>query len=141
MTFIYHRTIHFQDTDAAGVVYFANILAMCHEAYEDSLAASGIDLRTFFTNSKFAIPIVQANINFRSPLFCGDKISIQLTPQSLNEQSFQIHYQINLDNDRLVAEAETKHICIHPKNRQRQQLVDEIYNWLTLNQDAEKSSF
>lgn len=140
MAFIYHRTIRFQDTDAAGVVYFANLLAICHEAYEASLARSGIDLRTFFTNSQFAIPIVQANINFRSPLFCGDKIAIQLTPKLLNEQSFQIHYQINLDHDQLVAEAETKHICINPKIRQRQQLVDEIYNWLALNQDVEKSN-
>lgn len=138
MAFIYHRTVRFQDTDAAGVVYFANILAMCHEAYEASLAASKIDLKTFFINPNFAIPIVQANINFRSPLFCGDEILIRLNPELLNEQSFKIQYQITLDHHQFVAEAETKHICINPKTRQRQRLADEIYNWLGLNQDAEK---
>ncbi|MFS8118916.1 MAG: acyl-CoA thioesterase, partial [Microcoleus sp.] len=45
MSFSYTRTVRFQDTDAAGVVYFANVLAMCHEAYEASLAASGINLK------------------------------------------------------------------------------------------------
>ena len=45
MSFTYHRTIRFKDTDAAGVVYFANILAICNEAYEESLEASGIDFR------------------------------------------------------------------------------------------------
>lgn len=135
MTFIYHRTIRFQDTDAAGVVYFANMLAMCHEAYEASLATSKIDLKTFFNNPNLAIPIVQANINFRSPLFCGDKTLIQLEPEALNEQSFKIKYEITLENSQSVAQAETKHICINPKTRQRQRLSDEIYTWLAFSLD------
>ena len=48
MPFEYPRTIRFADTDAAGVVYFAQILSICHEAYEASLQASGIELRQFF---------------------------------------------------------------------------------------------
>jgi len=36
MPFTYSRTVHFADTDAAGVVFFANFLAICHEAYEES---------------------------------------------------------------------------------------------------------
>ena len=34
MAFAYYYTVRFQDTDAAGVVYFANVLRICHEAYE-----------------------------------------------------------------------------------------------------------
>ena len=41
MPFTYERTIHFADTDAAGVVFFANYLRLCHEAYEEALAAAG----------------------------------------------------------------------------------------------------
>ena len=77
MSFSYQRIIRFQDTDAAGVVYFANVLAMCHEAYEESLAASGINLKAFFSNSDIAIPIVHASVDFFRPMFCGDKIYIR----------------------------------------------------------------
>lgn len=45
--YIYKRIIRFQDTDAAGVVYFANILAMGHEAYEASLNQVEINLKSF----------------------------------------------------------------------------------------------
>ena len=38
MPFAYLRTIHFPDTDAAGVVFFPNYFAMCHEAYEEALS-------------------------------------------------------------------------------------------------------
>jgi 1,4-dihydroxy-2-naphthoyl-CoA hydrolase len=56
MFFTYNRTVRFQDTDAAGVVYFANVLSMCHEAYEASLAASGINLKSFFNNPTVLFP-------------------------------------------------------------------------------------
>ena len=45
MPFVYRRTIRFADTDAAGVVFFPNYLAICHEAYEESLADDGIELK------------------------------------------------------------------------------------------------
>lgn len=44
MSFAYSRHIHFRDTDAAGVVFFANYLALCHEAYEEALAAAGLEI-------------------------------------------------------------------------------------------------
>jgi 1,4-dihydroxy-2-naphthoyl-CoA hydrolase len=131
MRYIYKRTIRFQDTDAAGVVYFANILVICHEAYEDSLKKAEINLKTFFVNPDFAIPIVHAGVDFRFPLFCGDQILIESNPEIINENSFKIQYKIGLDNsDQLIAEATTKHICINPKTRQRQHLPPEIINWL-----------
>ena len=45
---IYYRTVHFSDTDAAGVIYFASLLSVCHEAYENSLKSSRIDLKNLF---------------------------------------------------------------------------------------------
>ena len=89
MPFIYQRTVRFQDTDAAGVVYFANALAMCHEAYEESLATSGINLKLFFSNLNVAIPIVHANVDFFRPMFCGDQVSIHLSPCQLGNDNFE----------------------------------------------------
>lgn len=131
MPFTYTRTIHFQDTDAAGVVYFANALAMCHEAYESSLAASGINLKLFFSNSAVAIPIVHASVDFFRPMFCGDQLMINLTPKQLSDEKFEITYQVVLDESNEVsAKALTKHVCIHPASRTKTQLPTEIIQWL-----------
>jgi Predicted thioesterase len=114
-----------------GWFIFANILVICHEAYEDSLGKVEINLKSFFTNPNFAIPIVHASVDFRFPLFCGDQILIESNPEIINENFFKIQYKIGLDNsDQLIAEATTKHICINPKTRQRQPLPPEIINWL-----------
>ena len=129
MPFIYQRTVRFQDTDAAGVVYFANALAMCHEAYEESLATSGINIKLFFSNLNVAIPIVHANVDFFRPIFCGDKVSIHLSPCQLGNDNFEINYII-MSAERQVTKAITRHVCINPVSRSRQELSTEMMLWL-----------
>ncbi|HEY9611696.1 thioesterase family protein [Allocoleopsis sp.] len=131
MSFTYHRTIRFSDTDAAGVVYFANVLSICHEAYEYSLAASGIELLSFFSNPAVVIPIIHASVDFLRPMVCGDAIVIRLTPQRLNENKFEITYEIvAASSEQLLAKAMTRHVCIEPTTRNKLQLPDEIVEWL-----------
>ncbi|WP_199248134.1 thioesterase family protein [[Phormidium] sp. ETS-05] len=132
MPFIYHRTVHFQDTDAAGVVYFANVLSICHEAYEASLSAIGIDLRHFFRNSEVAIPIVHASADFLAPMFCGDLLEVRLLAKKLSDDKFDVNSEIFAAGgaERCLAKAVTRHLCIQPAKRTRQPLPPEVLRWL-----------
>jgi 1,4-dihydroxy-2-naphthoyl-CoA hydrolase len=136
--FIYDRTIYFRDTDAAGVVYFANGLSICHEAYEASLAASGIELQSFFRDSAIAVPITHASIDFFKPMFCGDRIVVSLAKTLLSPDSFQIEYQlffdIESDEKKAIARALTKHVCIDPITRKRCNLSQELMKWIKFTQ-------
>ncbi|MBD2596262.1 1,4-dihydroxy-2-naphthoyl-CoA hydrolase [Nostoc sp. MBR 210] len=137
MSFIYKRTVRFADTDAAGVVYFANVLSICHEAYEASLNASGMNLKAFFTKPSVAFPIVHANVDFFRPMYCGDELNISLIPQKLSADKFEIAYEITIA-DVLVAKAITRHVCIDMNSRTKQELSEEIIQWLETNRrDAE----
>ncbi len=135
-SFIYDRPIYFHDTDAAGVVYFANGLSICHEAYEASLAAAGLDLKTFFRGAAIAVPIIHASIDFFKPMFCGDRIAISLVTTLLNPQSFQIDYQLYYESEpqKAIAKALTKHTCIDTNTRKQCNLSDQLYKWIELNQ-------
>lgn len=140
--FVYTRTVRFGDTDAAGVVYFANVLAICHEAYESSLAASGIDLKAFFCQGPIAIPIVHASIDFLRPMFCGDRLLVEISPQPLSDYEFAIDYKIFANSSTSIENAEesqsrqvlskatTRHICIDPMARSKQALPSGIKAWL-----------
>ena len=132
MPFIHTRIIRFHDTDAAGVVYFANVLSMCHEAYEASLDASGINLRLFFRDPTVAIPIVHASVDFFRPMICGDQQQIYLTPEQLTTSGFEITYQIFSAEapDQLVGRATTRHVCIDPASRTRKEIPIEMTRWL-----------
>jgi 1,4-dihydroxy-2-naphthoyl-CoA hydrolase len=124
MSFKFEYTIQFRDTDAAGVLYFANILSICHVAYEASLIESGIDLKLFVNNPEFAVPITHASADFFKPLYCGDRITIELTPRSIDTSKFEITYKSN------SATAITKHVVINPITRKRQELPVILTNWL-----------
>ncbi len=130
MAFVYHRTIRFNDTDAAGVVYFANVLSICHEAYEASLADIGIALETFFGKGELAVPIIHADIDFRQPMQCGDAITVHLTAQAIDDHRFSIHYRVMGATDRPVATAQTDHICINVGDRHRSSLPPQLQQWL-----------
>lgn len=132
MPFTYKRVVRFVDTDAAGVVYFTNVLSICHEAYESSLVTANINLKTFFSNPIVAIPIVHAHVDFFRPLFCGDKIDIILHPQQLSNDKFEIVYQVLGPNEQLMAKAMTRHVCINPSIGTKQELSTEMLLWLQL---------
>ncbi|MBW4693003.1 MAG: acyl-CoA thioesterase [Lyngbya sp. HA4199-MV5] len=132
MPFIYQRAVRFSDTDAAGVVYFANVLSLCHEAYEASLAATGIDLKAFFGRSEVAVPIAHASVDFFRPLFCGDRLEVHLTPKLLQDGEFEVAYAVFLEGklERSVSNATTRHVCIDAATRQRRSLPREVSQWL-----------
>jgi 1,4-dihydroxy-2-naphthoyl-CoA hydrolase len=136
MSFYYDYTVQFRDTDAAGVVYFANIISICHVAYEASLIESGIELKTFVSNSEFAVPITHVAADFFRPLYCGDRVTISLTPHAIDSCKFEIKYQIlspdpqAAERELVFATATTKHIVIDPQTRKRRDFPAEIVQWL-----------
>ncbi|MBE9078128.1 acyl-CoA thioesterase [Romeria aff. gracilis LEGE 07310] len=137
MPFCHTRSIRFEETDAAGVMYFANLLALCHEAYEASLAAAGFDLRQFFSDASnpdnaIAVPIVHTAADFYRPLYCGDRVTVCLSPRQLGPDSFEIDYRLQRDAQSL-ARALTRHVCIQARSRQRCPLTTALLDWLRLN--------
>lgn len=140
MPFLHHRTIRFKDTDAAGVVYFASVLSLCHEAYEASLQSVGIDLKSFFSDRHRAIPIVHASIDFFQPMFCGETYIITVSPTLDKPSEFSIAYQIygSLDEpSKAIAQARSRHVCIHPSERKRLTINAEMMEWIQQYSPAE----
>jgi 1,4-dihydroxy-2-naphthoyl-CoA hydrolase len=131
--YIYHRSIYFRDTDSAGVVYFANLLHICHEAYEASLRSTGVNLRQFFEAGEIAIPIIHSDIDFFVPVYLGDLLLVKFTAQTINSGVFQLDYQLfkqSAEDTILVATAMTKHSCIDRHQRQKRDIPDNVRQWL-----------
>lgn len=132
MSFIYFRTIRLADTDAAHVAYFASILNLCHEAYEESLAQFGIDFKDLVMNPAFAVVIAKTEAEFLRPMFCGDKVLIEVMPQQLRETEFEIVYSIMSATEpkQQLVQAKTRHVSINPQLRKRVPLPDAMLGWL-----------
>ncbi len=132
MPFAHHRTVRFADTDAAGVVFFARYLAICHEAYEEALAAAGMELGKFFAANAVVVPIARSECDYLRPLQPGDKLRVTVTPAPLTPESFALNFEIFRLGapEKLAARARTEHVCIASATRQRQPLPPTLAAWV-----------
>jgi 1,4-dihydroxy-2-naphthoyl-CoA hydrolase len=132
MAFSYLRTIHFPDTDAAGVVFFANYLAICHEAYEEALGAAGLELKTFFADTGTVVPITKSEAEYLRPLACGDKVRVTVRPESLTENTYAVRFEVTKLGpvEKLAARVRTEHICIATQSRERRPLPPQLAAWV-----------
>ena len=146
MAFRYCRSIRFHETDAAGVLYFSNLLTLCHEAYEAAIATGGFDLVLFFSASgEMAVPIVHTAADFYRPLVCGDAISVMLVSKLLSEDSFEVSYRVcrvggekERGPEQLSAIALTRHTCINPQTHRRQPLPPKLSAWVLSQSEADE---
>lgn len=133
MPFAYQRTIRLADTDAAGVVYFARTLSLCHEAYEEAIAAAGLDLNALLGASGIIVPIAKSEADYLRPLRVGDKLRITVAPALLTEQSFAIRFEIVKLGaiEKVAARVRTEHVCTAPAKRERAPLPPALLAWVT----------
>ena len=132
MPFTHLRTVRLADTDAAGVVFFARTLMLCHEAYEESLAHAGLDLKQFLGGADLIIPISKSEADYLRPLVCGDKLKITVKPTALTESSFTLDFEITKlgPPDKLAARVRTEHVATSLAKRARIPLPATLVAWV-----------
>jgi 1,4-dihydroxy-2-naphthoyl-CoA hydrolase len=130
--FLYPRTIHFGDTDAAGVVFFARTLAICHEAYEESLMAAGVELQAFFSAQAVIVPIARTEADYLRPLAAGEKIRVAVLPTLLSENAYVVRYEITKlgPPEKVAARVRTEHVCLDAATRRRIALPAALAAWV-----------
>lgn len=88
--FIYRRIIRMRDTDATGALYFANLLQIALEAFEEFLYNSAFSLQEMIEDKSLLFPIVHAEADFLSPIFIGDPMEVHLTLKETGTTSFTL---------------------------------------------------
>ncbi|MDQ1352179.1 MAG: 1,4-dihydroxy-2-naphthoyl-CoA hydrolase [Acidobacteriota bacterium] len=110
--FEYHSTIKMHETDAGGVLFFANQFKLVHDAYEAFLESKGITIKDLLVNTAFHLPIVHAETDFKAPLRVGDRVVVRLKMKKTGTTSFTLAHEIYKDGAQLTGAGETVHVCI-----------------------------
>lgn len=128
----YDRILRFADTDAAGVVYFANYLSLCHEAYEQSLLAHGFRLQADCVRLGILVPVRRSEADYLRPLVAGETVTVSLTARLESADTFTISYELTKVEGRVkrVAVVKTTHVCLDAALRERRPLPGEFLTWL-----------
>lgn len=104
------RRVLLNDVDAAGVVFYARVMAMAHEAYEEVMAGAGLALDELM-RARIGLPLVHAEADFSSPLRHGEMASLQVVCTRVGDSSVAIRVQIAV-GPRAAAVVTQVHACV-----------------------------
>lgn len=124
--FIHKLTAQVHDTDAAGVIYFANFYRMAHTAYEAFMESMGYSIRYFLDEAPCLPLIVHSQADYKKPIRTGDKLKIELTVAKVGTSSYGLAYQIKDHNDDLVADLKTVHVTVSKKSNGKLPLPEDF---------------
>ncbi len=120
-----YYTVQLHDTDAAGILFFANQLKIVHNVYESMLRKIGFTFQDRFEKKDFFIPIVRAETDFCAPLRNSDAVEIQIELE-LGDTSFTLDYKLLLFDGTVAGTAKTVHVTIDPGTWKKIPLPEEL---------------
>ena len=87
-------TVYFEDTDAYGIVYYANYLKFMERARSDMIHAVGVDQATELNRSGSAYAVVEVDIRYRKPGRLGDDLQVISTVDQVRASSVHIQQRV-----------------------------------------------
>jgi 1,4-dihydroxy-2-naphthoyl-CoA hydrolase len=109
--------IRMHHTDAAGLIFFANLFVICHEAAEDWMIAENISIHSALKGGDYITPVVHAEGDYKHPMRLEDRIRIDISIEKIGESSFTLYYRLTkIEGNILCAEAKTVNVSIDAKS-------------------------
>ncbi|HET9337119.1 MAG TPA: YbgC/FadM family acyl-CoA thioesterase [Sphingomicrobium sp.] len=113
-------TVYFEDTDTAGIVYYANYLKYMERARSDMLRAVGIDQRAAHEAGEGVYAVAEVNIRYRRPARLGDDLLVVSTVETVRAASVAIHQRVMRGSETL-ADACVTAAFLDPQDRPKRQ--------------------
>jgi acyl-CoA thioester hydrolase len=113
----YHTVkVYYEDTDAGGIVYYANYLKYLERARTEALATIG--LSNLQIKEKFGALIIvkSCNIEFKKSAYLEDNLNIRSFIKSVTKTSFVMNQFISKDNN-IIVEAQVHLVFVNDKSK------------------------
>ena len=112
--FTHNVKVYYEDTDAGGVVYYANYLKYLERARTEALSTIGLS-NTKIKNDFGALIIVKScNIEYKKSAYLEDDLQIKSFVDSTSKTSFLMNQSIFKDEE-LIVEAKIHLVFINEK--------------------------
>lgn len=99
--------VRYAETDAAGVVYYANYLTYFEVGRVELLRALGLPI-TAVEARGIALPVVEARVRYVRPARLDDLLTIALTLDGIGPASFSVDYEITREDGLLLVTGWTR---------------------------------
>ena len=109
--FAYAVRVYYEDTDAAGIVYYANYLRYMERARTEWLASLGFDLADVEREHGVVFAVRRADIEYRQPARLGERLDVTLDLLEIGRASIRVEQETRRGND-VLTHARVSIACI-----------------------------
>ena len=114
--FIYNVKVYYEDTDAGGIVYYANYLNFLERARTEAIASFGLSNKKIEKEFGALIIVKSCNIQYKKPAHLEDELTIRSFVKSISKVSFHM-MQIITKNDNIIAEAQIHLVFVNSSGK------------------------
>jgi len=114
--FFHKLKVYYEDTDAGGVVYYANYLKFLERARTEALVTLGFNNKKIKQDFGSLIVVKSCNIEYKIPARLEDDLSIRSFVKSITKTSFFMNQFITRGED-LIAEAKMHLVFVNKEGR------------------------
>jgi len=104
-------SVYWEDTDAGGVVYYANYLKFMERCRTEWLRAMGIDQSRLLAERHLQFVVVNVTVDFLRPAVLHDEILVTAELQRLGGATIQFKQTIMRGDEQLI-DAGTRVACL-----------------------------
>ena len=102
--FFHNIKVYYEDTDAGGIVYYANYLKFLERARTEALVTIGFNNKKIKEDYGALIIVKSCNIEYKKPSYLEDELKIRSFVKSVTKTSFFMSQFISR-GDELIVEA------------------------------------
>jgi len=122
--------VRYAETDAEGVVYYANHFIYMEVGRVNFLRALGLD-RSHWDREGWGLVIIEAFCRYRSPARFDDLLAVRTWLEEVHRTSFVLGYDIvHKEEGRLVAEGRTVQVFVDLHTMRPVRLPPEVHELL-----------
>tara|TARA_B110000196_G_C20709939_1_gene459256 strand:- start:81 stop:503 length:423 start_codon:yes stop_codon:yes gene_type:complete len=109
--FTHKVKVYYEDTDAGGVVYYANYLNFLERARTEAIASIGLSNKKIKDEFGALIIVKSCNIQYKTSAYLEDELNIKSFIKSVTKTSFTMSQIITRKND-LIVESLVHLVCV-----------------------------
>ncbi len=102
MTYTYETRIYYQDTDAGGIVYHANYLAIAERARTEALREMGAPHAQMVAEFGVMFVVHRANLHYQRPARIDEVVRVETEFVEIGGASVTLRQKFFRDNDSLA---------------------------------------
>ena len=118
--FLHTLRVYWEDTDAGGVVFYANYLKFMERARSDMIRAAGVDQVSAHHAGEGVYAVAEVNIRYLRPARLGDDLVVISTVDAVRGVSVEIHQRVMRGAETLT-DARITAAFLAPDGRPRRQ--------------------